>query len=152
VSEANAFEQLYLKERKKARIFTLTSAALAILLIGSVLMSMNRQPATSTGGPSGEGGMRFQGGEGPPGGGGMRFRGPGGGGGQGGIQMRGQITDFLNEDGTVNKGRVSELLGRVPPEYKGQLVERFGQQIGDAQGSGEITGSQADELRKAFGI
>ncbi len=131
------FEQRYLQERKKTRNLAILTIVLAVLLVGvsgysyaALKKAATQRPRfaqagfnPAQGNPSGPGGLR-------------------------GLSMK----NFINSDGSVNTDKVKQLINNAPPQFKDRLLGRVGSQITAAQQSGEITQSQADALRQAFGV
>lgn len=118
-------EELYIKEKNKAKIFMISTAVLGVLLVGSLLVIVNdtgadeHQPAAST-----------------------LMQGQGGGAGGGRVT----VTSLFDSDGSLNATAVNDMVAAVPPETQSRFLERFGDRVQYSVTSGEITQAQADAL------
>ena len=133
-----SFEKLYLKERKKSQLFLLVTVVLTILLIGSVAFNFQNQKQSpdqnssqsqSLSGTFGQNSGGFQG-------------------------MRGslEISEFFNEDGTVDTDQVNQVKDNIPDGFEDRFVSRISSQIDAAVDKGDITNDQSGKLKTAFGI
>lgn len=134
-NNTNSFEKLYLKERKKSRIFMATAIILALLLVGSVVYNFQNwqrisdQPTNTT--------QNFS----------MPF-----GQDRGGFQRLADIKSFFKSDGSVDTAKVDELKSSLPSGFEDRFLDRFSTLIDTSMNDGEITQSQGSELKRAFGI
>jgi hypothetical protein len=138
----NSFEQLYLEERKKARMFMTASAILAVISLGLAVYAyhLNNQPQPSS--PAAVGGPH----------GGPAMSGPHGGAGERMLFPDDSVFDYLHPDGSVNTDAITARLNSLhgPPEMIGTMLQARSQQIYEAQESGQITERQAQELMEAW--
>ena len=137
-THASSFEQLYLKERKKAWIFMNTTAVAAVLAVGLLVYAVNKKTEAPEPAALGENGPR------------MQFDGEDGPGGR--MQMRMDVTQFLNDDGSVDTDRVNDMLERLPDNFREDMLGRMETQIDEAVSDDDITQDQATALKSAFGI
>jgi hypothetical protein len=137
---AHSFEHLYLKERKKSRLFMATTGVAIVLTLGSMAYASNKKTEVpeQVGSFSENSQMTPFGGEGPGGGGAMR------------MQM--DITEFLNDDGSVDTAQINEMLDNIPEDFRDRMLGRMETQIDEAVDNGDITSDQATALKSAFGI
>lgn len=139
----SSFEHLYVKERKKTRIFMATTGMAVVLALGSLVYAGNKKADNPTGAP----GLGSNSGQTAP------FGGQGGGpGGDGGMRMQMDITNFLNDDGNVDTEQINEMLDRIPDDFREDMLDRMEAQIDEATQDGDITSDQATALKQAFGI
>lgn len=137
--ETPSFEQLYVQERKKTRVIAWVGGIMALAIIIAVVLFMQKGGGVALA-PVTTGSTTPQTlGNGSSSGGGIKV-------------ADNAIQGFLNADGSVNKSKIDQILGQVPPAYKDQMLERFEGMIDQATTTGEITSTQASELRKAFGL
>jgi hypothetical protein len=140
--ETPSFEQLYLQERKKTMVIAWVAGITAVVLLivvvlfiqkgSGVKLAPSATNSTSNTTPQTPGSGSSSG---------------------GGIKVADNVLQgFLNADGSVNQGKIDQILGQVPPDYKDQMLDRFDGMIGQATTKGEITSTQASELRQAFGL
>jgi hypothetical protein len=139
---AHSFEQLYIKERKKGRIFMATTGVAIVLSLGSFAYASNKKAEAPEQTSFGSGPTSQFNGDMPQGGG------PGG----GGPNMQMDVTQFLNDDGSVDTAQVNDMLERVPDDFRENMLDRIATQIDEAQQDGDITADQATALKSAFGI
>jgi hypothetical protein len=125
----NTFEQLYLKERKKATIFMVAAIALAVLSAGLLVHTFSNGTKNTVGA---DGTMRLGDGNGAP-------------------MMQFDIKSFFKEDGGVDQDKVDEMKSRIP-EDSSRLSDFIGPGIDTAVEDGEITSEQAAALKTALGI
>ena len=138
MSKQHSFEELFLKERKKTKNLSLAASICALLFVGTLIWHFQSpQPSAPTNIPQiGSENFRSQDGT-PPG---------------GGVFLGGDVKSFLNDDGSVDTDRVSEILNNAPDEFQDRIVTRMETQIDQALSDGEITSDQAQKLKVAFGI
>lgn len=135
MSNHNAYEELYLEQKKKNSIMLVAIIALVIISVGSIVWGVS-QANNSSGAPQGATGQNGQG-----------F--PGGGGPDGGMgQMN--FAQFFNDDDSVDTEAVEEFVSRMPSGGDSQFLERFKENINQAAEDGDITSTQASELIAAF--
>jgi hypothetical protein len=138
--DSDVFEHLYIKERKKSRIFMTVATVTTLAAVGLSIHAMQKRAEPLAGGHTlGSNGPMQLHGQGGGSGNGMRFRGP-------------DVESFLNDDGSVDTNKVNEMLEQVPADFKSNFLDRVESQIDEAKNDGGITAPQADALKKAFGI
>ncbi len=146
-TDTGSFQTLYLKEKKKARIFLISTAIALVAFLATgvgLITQLNDSPQSrpSALGPSGQDG---QGGQG-------QFPGGNGGPGNGGPGMMLDISGFFSSDGSVDSDKVDELTENIPDDFKDQLFEDLSTRIDNAVSDGDITSDQGDALKSALGI
>ena len=136
----NAFEELYLQEKKKASLFLIAIIVLIITTAGSLAWGLTKSSNTTNSTPNGQG--SFEGGNGQGG-----FNGQGGRGGPGGGMS---ITSFFNDDKSVDTEAVEDFIDRMPSGAGENFLTRFKENITQAVTDGDITQAQADALNTAL--
>ena len=134
----DAFETLYLERRKKSQLLIIAVVILAIATAGSLAWGLSNNASNPSNMPGNFQGQGF-GGQGGPGS--MR----------GGMNM--DVTQFFNNDGSVNHDEVDSFLSRMPSGNGNagfNFLDRFTDMINQAADDGDITQSQADALIQAF--
>lgn len=141
---APVWRDQYLNERKKSRLFMVTTAVAVLLLIGSLFYAVGQNNTTQVADPgSGSAGLEEGHGSG--------FGGPGGGGGLGQPDLL--MERFFNEDGSVNEEGVAPFKERAEQfGTEGQFADRLLTSVSELVASGEITQEQAEELLEALGL
>ena len=135
-----AFEELYLAQRKRSSIFLATTVVLAITTVGSVAWALNSKSNTAVAeGPgNAQQAQGFGNSQGRP----------------GGMRTMMDITSFFNEDGSVNTDQVKELMARMPSGQSDNsgfnFIDRIKENIDQAVSDGDITEDQANALLDAF--
>ncbi len=124
--QANEFEELYLKQKRKSSILLATAIVLGFTTGGSLIWGASQQAETQ--------GMR---GGAPSQGFGSQSGGPG---------MGIDIKSFFNDDGSVDEDRIDELTSRMPSGAGSQFKDMIKQQADQAVEDGDITQEQADAL------
>ena len=125
--QEDAFEQLYLKERKKAAGFMVATVILAVLATGLGVYALSGKAPTSM---AGQGGM-------------MHF-------GEGkGAQLT--IKNFFKSDGSIDQDKVNEVKSRMP-EGEDRFSELMRTRIDTAIKDNDISSQQGTDLKNALGI
>lgn len=141
--QGQVWRDQYLGERKKARLFMVTTAVAVVLLGASLFYTVAQTGSDPVATPLA--------GQSPGlGGDGQGFRPPGGGIGPG--DRGGLIQRFFNSDGSVDEEAVAQFTERAAQFGGTRFGDRLAGGIGAAVANGDITSEQAGELLAALGI
>jgi hypothetical protein len=61
------------------------------------------------------------------------------------------LKSYINDDGSINKDKVSNALQNVPERARARAIEGITEQINAAEKNDEMTNAQANALKSAFG-